>query len=92
MYNSLASKVFEVVDSYAKEQGFTLVLDASQQQSPILWASEQTNITAPVIAAYNAKSGVPAPPAAAPSAPAPQGGAPKPAAPRKPATTTPAPK
>ena len=92
MYNSLASKVFEVVDTYAKDQGFTLVLDASQQQSPILWAAEATNITAPVIAAYNAKSGVPAPPAAAPSAPTPQGGAAKPAAPRKPAATTPAPK
>jgi outer membrane protein len=92
MYNSLASKVFEVVDVYAKEQGFTLVLDASQQQSPILWAAEATNITAPVIAAYNTKSGVPAPPAAAPSAPTPQGVRPPAAAPRKPAATTPAPK
>ena len=92
MYNTLASKVFEVVDSYAKQQGYTLVLDASQQQSPILWASEATNITAPVIAEYNAKSGVPAPPAGPPSAPAPQGAAPRPAAPHKPAATTPAPK
>jgi len=92
MYNSLASKVFEVVDTYAKDQGFTLVLDASQQQSPILWAAEATNITAPVIAAYNTKSGVPAPPAAAPSAPAPQGTRPPAAAPRKPAATAPAPK
>ena len=89
MYNGLASKVFEVVDAYAKQQGYTLVLDASQQQSPILWASEATNITQPVITAYNAKSGVPAPPAAAPSAPAPQGA--RPAAPKKPATSTPAP-
>jgi outer membrane protein len=73
MYNSLASKVFDVVQSYAKEQGYTLVLDASQQQSPVLWASEATNITQPVIAAYNAKSGVPAPPtpAAVPAAPKP---------------------
>jgi len=85
MYNTLASKVFEVVDAYAKQNGYTLVLDASQQQSPILWASESTNITQPVIAAYNTKSGVPAPPPAAPSAPAPG------AAPRKPATSAPAP-
>jgi outer membrane protein len=92
MYNSLASKVFEVVDAYAKQNGYTLVLDASQQQSPILWASETTNITPAVIAAYNAKSGVPAPPAAAPSAPAPQGGATHSTAPKKPATSAPAPK
>lgn len=90
MYNTLASKVFEIVDGYAKQNGYTLVLDASQQQSPILWAAEATNITQPVITAYNAKSGVPAPPPSAPSAPAPSGAA-KPAAPRKPATSTPAP-
>jgi len=73
MYNTLASKVFDVVQTYAKEQGYTLVLDGSQQQSPILWASEVTDITKPVIAAYNAKSGVPAPPAqtAIPAAPRP---------------------
>jgi outer membrane protein len=82
MYNTLASKVFEVVDSYAKEQGFTLVLDASAQQSPILWAAEATNITQPIIAAYNAKSGVPAPPAQPASAPS----APKAPAAKKPAT------
>jgi outer membrane protein len=90
MYNALASKVFEVVDAYAKQQGYTLVLDASNQQSPILWASEATNITLPVISAYNAKSGVPAPPAAAPSAPAPAG-AKAPAPRRAPSTTTPPP-
>lgn len=90
MYNTLASKVFEVVDNYAKQQGFTLVLDASNQQSPILWAAEATNITQPVIAAYNAKSGVPAPPPGAPSAPTPQGGAAKAPAPHKtPSTSTP---
>jgi outer membrane protein len=80
MYNTLASKVFEVVESYAKESGFTLVLDASQQQSPILWAAENTNITQQVIAAYNTKSGVPAPPAqsSTPAAPKPAPKAPAP--------------
>lgn len=87
MYNQLAGKVFEVVETYAKEQGYTLVLDGSQQQSPILWASETTDITKPIIAAYNAKSGVPAPPAGAQSGlPA----APHPAAKAPGASTTPA--
>lgn len=72
MYNTLASKVFEVVESYAKDSGFTLVIDAGQQQSPILWAAENTNITQQVITAYNAKSGVPAPPAQAGSPAAPK--------------------
>jgi outer membrane protein len=90
MYNALASKVYEVVAKYATDQGYTLVVDVSEQQSPVLWAADSTNITAPIIAAYNAKSGVPAPPPAA--APAAQG--PKPPAVKKaPATpAAPAPK
>jgi len=85
--NSLETKVYEVVESYAREQGYTLVLDGSQQQTPILWFAETTNITPQIIAAYNTKSGVPAPPAAQ-QTPA----APKPAAPKPTTTTPPAPK
>jgi outer membrane protein len=74
VYNGLASKVYDVMATYAQQQGFTLVLDVSQQQTPVLFASDSTNITKQVIDAYNVKSGVPAPPAqpaAAAPAPAP---------------------
>ncbi len=73
MYNSLAAKVYDVLASYSKEHGYTLVLDVAQQQSPVLYAADATNITKAVIDAYNAKSGVPAPPAQ----PAPAAAAPK---------------
>jgi outer membrane protein len=63
MYNGLASKVYDVLASYAQQQGYTLVLDVAQQQNPVLYASDSTNITKAVIEAYNVKSGVPAPPA-----------------------------
>ena len=59
----LAPKVYEVLVSYAKQQGFTVVFDAGQEQPMILYASETANISKPVIDAYNIKSGVPAPPA-----------------------------
>jgi outer membrane protein len=74
LYNSLASKVYDVMEAYAQLKGFTLVLDISQQQSPVLFASEGTNITKEVIDAYNQKSGVPAPPAQSnvPEAPTPR--------------------
>jgi outer membrane protein len=62
MYQGLASKVYDVMQSYAEKQGYTLVLDVSEQQSPVLYASTATNITKQVIEAYNVKSGVPAPP------------------------------
>ncbi len=71
LYNGLASKVYDVLSTYAQQHGYTLVLDVAQQQTPVLYATESTNITKAVIDAYNAKSGVPAPPAAAPSAPTP---------------------
>jgi outer membrane protein len=74
-YNGLASKVYDVLAAYAQQQGYTLVLDIAQQQTPIvLYADDKTNITDAVIAAYNVKSGVPAPPAQPTTA------APKPAA------------
>jgi outer membrane protein len=59
----LAPKVYEVLVGYAKQQGFTVVFDAGQEQPMILYASETANISKPVIDAYNIKSGVPAPPA-----------------------------
>jgi outer membrane protein len=70
-FNQVANKVGEVMISYAQGQGFNLVLDASQQNSNVLWATPSTDITKAVIEAYNAKSGVPAPPNV-PSAPAPR--------------------
>ena len=77
LYNTLASKVYDVMENYAQQKGFTLVLDISSQQTPVLYANAATNITKEVVDVYNAKSGVPAPPPQAsqsgglPSAPAP---------------------
>jgi outer membrane protein len=63
VYNALASKVYDVMQTYAEQQGFTVVLDVSLQQQPVLYAAPATNITKAVVDAYNVKSGVPAPPA-----------------------------
>jgi outer membrane protein len=70
LYSGLASKVYDVLSSYARQQGYTLVLDMGQQQSPILYANPSLDITKAVVAAYNLKSGVPAQPAAAAPKPA----------------------
>jgi outer membrane protein len=66
LYGGVATKVEEVLASYAEQQGYTVVIDATQQQqaSPIvLYANPATDITKAVLDAYNVKSGVPAPPA-----------------------------
>jgi outer membrane protein len=77
LINRIAGKVGATMTEYAEKHGYTLVLDASeqQQQSPtVLYAVPSTDITKVIIEAYNEKSGVPAPPpsASAPDAPAPQ--------------------
>lgn len=82
-YAQLAQKVYGSVQSYAQQNGYTLVLDASQQQSPVLYATQTNDITEQVIAAYNQKSGIAAPP---PSAPSPSGASGS----RGPSTTAPA--
>ena len=77
MVNNLAQKVGAVLTTYARQHGFTVVLDATAQQTPVvLYASPTTDITKAVIEAYNLKSGIPAPPAGPPSAPTPAAPAP----------------
>src|ERR1700733_7636290 len=72
MYQQLAQKVYAVLDAYSNQNKFTIVLDTSAQQTPVLWANQASDITKAVVDAYNAKSGVPAQPAAAaPAAPGP---------------------
>jgi outer membrane protein len=78
-FGKVAGKVDELLNTYAKDQGYTLVIDATeqQQQAPtVLYAAPSSNITKAIVDAYNVKSGVPAPAPQAP-APAPHAAAPK---------------
>jgi outer membrane protein len=70
-FQQVGQKVFEAMQTYVQGQGFNLVLDASQQNSGVLWLTPGADITKAVIEAYNTKSGIPAP-TNVPSAPAPQ--------------------
>jgi outer membrane protein len=89
----ILQKMAPVIDKYAKENGFTLLLDSSNPwpQGPLLWATQGVDVTKPVVDAYNAQSGVPAPPKPAGSttgAAKPAAGV-TPAAPKPTATTPP---
>ena len=76
----LGAKMISVLNKYATENGYALVIDISSQQTPVLFASNTIDITRDIIALYDK-----APPqTAAPSAARP------PAA--RPATPLPAPK
>jgi outer membrane protein len=70
-YAKVARKVSATVQNYVAQNGYTLLLDVSNQQnSNVMWASQNPNIdiTQAVVTAYNASSGVAAPPPSAPSA------------------------
>jgi outer membrane protein len=71
--NRLGKKMLDVMEKYAKDNGYTVVMDVSNPQTPILYANPGTNITKNLIDAYNAES--PAAPAAKPAATKPAGAA-----------------
>jgi outer membrane protein len=60
--NRIGQKMMEVLDKYAKEHGYAVVLDYSGQASPVLWAATSTDVTQILVEAYNAVAGVPAQP------------------------------
>src|SRR5216684_1661522 len=89
-YGKIAAKVSVTLKKYVSDNGFTLLLDVSSQQSNVMWANQSTDVTQAVVTAYNASSGVAAPVPAAPSATAPAAArphpsttAPKPGAPKQ---------
>jgi Skp family chaperone for outer membrane proteins len=86
--NRIGGKLLDVLDKFAKQNGYSLILDVSGQQSPVLWAAQTSDVTQEIVNSYNAQSGVPAPAAAPAGKPA--GAAPRPAAP-KPTPPTPKP-
>jgi outer membrane protein len=85
--------LMQTLDKYAKDNGFALVMNYNPRdpQEKILWGVPSVDVTRAIVDAYNATSGVPAPPRPATGAGAKPGaaGAAKPAVipPRKPATT-----
>jgi outer membrane protein len=88
----LFGRVQVVIDKYAKDNGYTLILDVSSPQTPVLYRSETIDITKDIVELYDrnapsAASATPPPganqPAARPPATRPATQAAKPAAPPK---------
>lgn len=71
--NRLGKKMLDVLEKYAKDNGYAVVMDVSNPQTPVLYANPGTNITKNLIEAYNAES--PAAPAPKPAATKPAGAA-----------------
>lgn len=67
----LGGKIMAVIDKYATDNGYAIVIDVSSQQSPVLYAATAIDITREIVGLYdrNAPSAAKPPaPAAAPAA------------------------
>ncbi len=74
LFQDIGGKVMAVIDKFASDNGFAVVIDVSAQSSPILYASTSIDITRQIVELFDKNS----PAAAAASAPA----APPPAKPK----------
>ncbi len=80
LLNDLGAKLMAVINKYAKDNGYSLVVDVSNPQTPIMYAAENIDITKEVIDLYDKNVPMGAAPAAAkPGMTAPPPAAPKPA-------------
>jgi outer membrane protein len=50
LMQDVSTKMGAIVDQYAKQNGYTVVIDAS---APLLWASESANVTPDIVKAYD---------------------------------------
>ena len=105
LINAIGQKMVGLIDKYAKDKGYHIILDISSPQSPVLWAANTVDITTDIIGLYDKSQGVgggaaaaPAPSGAGASLPAPAARPPAPvtrppiAAPKAVAPKPPAPK
>ena len=82
----LGQKMMAVIERYSRDNGYTLVVDVSNPQTPVLYASPSIDITKEIVELYDKSAATMSAPAGAPKAPAPATSA----APRPPAAAAPA--
>jgi outer membrane protein len=76
----LGQKMMVVIDKYAKDNGYSIIIDVSSPQTPVLYASNAIDITREIVDLYDKNAGA-LPAAAAPKPAAPVPAPVKPAAP-----------
>src|SRR5579872_2008911 len=49
----IGRKMMDILDKYAKDNGYIVVLDTSSQQTPVLYAANQIDVTQEIIRLYD---------------------------------------
>lgn len=84
LINRIGRKMIEVLDKYAKDNGYSIILDTSSQQTPVIYATNQVDVTQEIVHLYDqsypakATAGSTTPSKAAPRTATPKPATPKP--------------
>jgi outer membrane protein len=89
LVRDLSEKMMPIIDKYAQEHGYSIILDVSNPQTPVIYASNTVDITKDIIELYDKTA--PASKPASSAAPATGAARPAAAAPVKPAAAAAAP-
>ena len=90
MLQQLGQKILAVIERYARDNGFALVVDVSSPQTPVMYASPSIDITKEIIDLYDKNSAGMSTPAPATKTPTPVlPTTPKPTVPKPPPTKQP---
>ena len=79
LMQQLGQKIVAVIERYARDNGYTMVVDVGNPNTPVIYASPSVEITKEVIELYDKASASASAPAPATAAPKPPAAAPKPA-------------
>lgn len=66
--NELGQRMMVVIDKYARDHGFSVILDVSNPQTPVLYASNSVDITKDIIDLYDKNSPGPVTTSSSPAA------------------------
>jgi outer membrane protein len=67
--------MMQVIDKFARDNGYAVIIDVSSQNTPVIYASAAVDVTKEIVELYD-KNAAAAPAGAAPAAGAPAAGAP----------------
>jgi len=51
--NRIGRKMMDVLDKYAKDNGYTVILDTSSQATPVIYATNQVDVTQDIVRLYD---------------------------------------
>ena len=81
MMNNIGPKLADVLSKYSKENGYSVILDTSSQQTPVVYGAPQVDVTEEITKLYDQSHPAKSTPATTPKATPPKSATPRPTKP-----------